>query len=336
MTKKAINDPKNVVQDALDGFLGTYGKYFHQLEGVTAIAKNRMDPDKVGLLIGGGSGHEPIFLEYIGRGYADAVALGQIFAAPSPDIILAATKAADRGRGVLYVYGNYAGDNLNFDMAAELAGLEGISTATVRVWDDVASAPPARMNDRRGIAGDFYVIKIAGAVCDAGLDLNEVKRIAEKARDNARSMGVAFSPGTIPGASKAAFELPQDEIEFGMGLHGEPGVRRGKMQPANDLVDQMLSLILPDKPIVKGDEVCILVNGFGATTRLELWIVMRRTLSVLAEKGIEVYDSLAGNFATCQEMAGFSITLFRLDEELKQYFDWPAWCPAYTNHQQRD
>jgi len=336
MTKKAINDAKNVVQEAVDGFLGTYGEYFHQLAAVTAIAKNHMGPDKVGLVIGGGSGHEPIFLEYIGRGYADAVALGQIFAAPSPDIILAATKAADRGRGVLYVYGNYAGDNLNFEMAGELADLQGIRTETVRVMDDVAAAPPERINDRRGIAGDFYVIKIAGAVCDAGLDLKEVKRVTVKARDNVRSMGVAFSPGTIPGASKAAFELPEDEIEIGMGLHGEPGVRRGKMQPANDLVDQMLELILPDKPIVEGDEVCVLVNGFGATTRLELWIVMRRALSLLAEKGIKVYHSLAGNFATCQEMAGFSITLFRLDEELKEYFDWPAWCPAYTNQQNRE
>jgi len=332
MTKKAINDAKNVVQETFDGFLGAYGKYFHQLEGVTAIAKNRMDADKVGLVIGGGSGHEPVFLEYIGAAYADAVAQGQIFAAPSPDIILAATRAADRGRGVLYVYGNYAGDNLNFDMAVELADLDGIRTATVRVMDDVASAPPERMSDRRGIAGDFYVLKIAGAVCDAGLDLDEVKRVTEKSRDHVRSMGVAFSPGTIPGASKAAFELPEDEIEIGMGLHGEPGVRRGKMLPVNDLVDQILELILLDKPMVKGEEVCVLVNGFGATTRMELWIVMRRALSVLAGNGIKVYDSLAGNFATCQEMAGFSITLFRLDEELKKYFDWPAWCPAYTNY----
>lgn len=332
MSKKAINDPKNVVQETFDGFLGTYGKYFHQLEGVTAIAKNHMDPDKVGLVIGGGSGHEPIFLEYIGPGYADAVAQGQIFAAPSPDIILAATKAADRGRGVLYVYGNYAGDNLNFDMATELSDLEGIRTATVRVMDDVASAPPERMTDRRGIAGDFYVIKIAGAVCDSGCDLEEVKRVVEKARDNVRTMGVAFSPGMIPGTSKPAFELPEDEIEIGMGLHGEPGVRRGKMQPADELVDQMIELILPDKPIVKGDEVCVLVDGFGSTTHMEQWIVMRRALKDLADKGIKVYDSIIGNFATCQEMAGFSITLFRLDAELKKYYDYPAWSPVYTNH----
>ena len=332
MAKKAINDAKNVVPEMFAGFLGAYGKYFHQLEGLSAIAKNDLDPEKVGFVIGGGSGHEPMFMEFIGPGFADAAAQGQVFAAPSPDIILASTKAVDRGRGVLYVYGNYAGDNLNFDMAAELADLEGIRTATVRVMDDVASAPPERMTDRRGIAGDFYVIKVAGAVCDAVCGLDEVKRVAEKARDNIRTMGVAFAPGTIPGTSKAAIELPEDEIEIGMGLHGEPGVRRGKMQPADYLVDQMLELILPDKPIVKGDEVCVLIDGFGATTRMEQWIVMRRVLAVLAGKGIRVHDSLVGNFATCQEMAGFSITLFRLDDELKKYFDWPAWSPAYTNH----
>ncbi len=330
--KKAINDPKNVVQETIAGFLGTHGKDFHQVDGVTAIAKNTLAPGKVGFVIGGGSGHEPIFLEYIGTGFADAVAMGQIFAAPSPDIVLAATKAVDRGRGVLFVYGNYAGDNLNFDMACELAELDGIRTATVRVMDDVASAPPERITDRRGIAGDFFVIKIAGAACDCGADLEEAKHITEKARDNVRTMGVAFSPGTIPGEGTPAFVLPEDEIEIGLGLHGEPGVRRGKMQPADALVDQMLDLILPDKPIVKGDEVCVLVDGFGSTTKMEQWIIMRRVLEVLEDKGIKVYASTTGNFATCQEMAGFSITLLRLDEELKKYYDYPAWAPVYTNH----
>jgi len=321
-----------VVQETIEGFLAAHDQLFHQIEGVTAIVKNELAPDKVGFVIGGGSGHEPIFLEYIGPAFADAVAMGQIFAAPSPDIVLAATQAVDRGKGVLYVYGNYAGDNLNFDMGAELADLEGIRTETVRVMDDVASAPPERMTDRRGIAGDFFVIKIAGAACDAGLDLDEVKRVVEKARDNVRTMGVAFSPGIIPGTSTPAFVLPEDEIEIGLGLHGEPGVRRGKMQPADKLVDQMLELILPDKPIVAGDEVCVLIDGFGSTTKMEQWIIMRRTLQVLAQQGIKVYKSVAGSFATCQEMAGFSITLLRLDDELKKYYDYPAWAPVYTNH----
>lgn len=327
--KKVINDPKNVVQETIAGFVAANHAHFHQLEGVTAVVKNKLDPDKVGLLIGGGSGHEPLYLEFIGEGFADAVCQGNIFAAPSPDIVLAGTKAVDRGKGVLYLYGNYAGDNLNFDMAAELAEMEGIRTETVRVMDDVAAAPPERMDDRRGVAGAFFMIKVAGAACDAGLDLDDVKRVTMKARDNVRTMGVALAPGTIPGEEKAPFELAPDEIEIGMGLHGEPGVRRGKLQPADQLVDEMLELIINDLPFKSGDEVCVLVNGLGSTTRMELFIALRRTLQSLANMGIKVYDSQVGSFATCQEMAGFSISLMRLDDELKKYYDWPAWCPVF-------
>jgi phosphoenolpyruvate---glycerone phosphotransferase subunit DhaK len=331
MAKKAINNPKDVVQETIEGFLAMHPGEFRQLEGVTAIVKTQLDPGKVGLVIGGGSGHEPIFLEFIGKGMADAVAMGNIFAAPSPDIVLEATKVADRGCGVLYVYGNYAGDNLNFDMGAELADFEGIQTATVRVYDDVASAPPERMTDRRGIAGDFFVIKVAGAACDAGLSLEEVKRVTEKARDNTRTMGVAFYPGTIPGEDTPAFTLPEDEIEIGLGLHGEPGVRRGKIAPADVLVDEIMDLIVKDLPFKAGDEICILVDSFGATTRMEEMIVMRRALQNLQKLGLLVHKAEAGAYATCQEMAGFSITLFRLDEELKNYFDWPVWSPVYKN-----
>jgi len=331
MVKKVINDPKNVVQETIEGYLLMHPGEFHLIENYTAIVKNQLEPNRVGLVFGGGSGHEPIFLEYIGKGYPDAIAMGNIFAAPSPDIVLAATKAADRGKGVLYVYGNYAGDNLNFDMGAELAELEGIRTETVRVWDDVASAPPERMFDRRGIAGDFFVIKIAGAACEDGLDLDEVKRVTTKARDNTRTMGVAMSPGTIPGENTPAFTLPDDEIEIGMGLHGEPGVRRGKMKPADELVDEMLSLIIADLPFQAGDEVCVLIDGFGSTTRMEQFIAMRRTLQNLEKLGIKVHKAEAGNYATCQEMAGFSITLMKLDDELKKYYDWHVWSSVYKN-----
>ncbi len=331
MVKKIINDPNDVVQETIEGFLMMHPGEFRQIEGYTAIVKIRLDPDKVGLVIGGGSGHEPIFLEFIGDGYPDAVAMGNIFAAPSPDIVLAATQAANRNRGVLYVYGNYAGDNLNFDMGAELADMEGIRTETVRVWDDVASAPLERITDRRGIAGDFFVIKIAGAACDAGLDLDEVKRVTTKARDNTRTMGVALYPGTIPGEGTPAFTLAEDEIEIGLGLHGEPGVRRGKIQPADKLVDEMMSLIVPDLPFKAGDEVCALIDGFGSTTRMEQMIAMRRMLQKLDDFGLRVHKAEAGAYATCQEMAGFSITLMRLDEELKRYYDWPVWSPVYKN-----
>ena len=331
MAKKVINNPKNVVQETIEGFLMMHPGEFCQLEGYTAIVKTDLEPGKVGLVIGGGSGHEPIFLEYIGKGYPDAIAMGNIFAAPSPDIVLAATKAADRGFGVLYVYGNYAGDNLNFDMGAELAEMEGIRTETVHVWDDVAAAPPEQITDRRGIAGDFYVIKIAGAACDAGLDLDEAKRVTVKARDHTRTMGVALYPGTIPGEGTPAFTLAEDEIEIGLGLHGEPGVRRGKIKPADELVDEMMGLIVADLPFRAGDEVCVLIDGFGSTTRMEQMIAMRRVLQNCERMGFKVHNAEAGNYATCQEMAGFSVTLLRLDEELKKYFDWPVWAPVYKN-----
>lgn len=329
MAKKLINNPKNVVRETIDGFLAMHPTKFKRIDDFSAIVKTHLESEKVGLVIGGGSGHEPLFIEFIGKGFADAVAMGNVFAAPSPDIVLAATKAADRGKGVLYVYGNYAGDNLNFDMGAELADFEGIHTETVRVWDDVASAPLERITDRRGIAGDFFVIKVAGAACEAGLDLAEVKRVTVKARDYTRTMGVAIAPGTIPGESAPSFTLPDDEMEIGMGLHGEPGVRRGKVKPVDEIVDEILDLLISDLPFNPGDEVCVLVNGYGATTRMELLITMRRTLQQLETKGFKVYFTEAGNYATCQEMAGVSITLMRIDDELKSFVDAPVWSPVY-------
>ncbi len=326
--KKLINDPKHIVRELFEGFHALHSDEFDLLSDANVVVKKEIN-DRTVLLIGGGSGHEPLFLEFIGDGLADAVCQGNVFAAPSPDVILKATKAVHRGQGVLFVYGNYAGDNLNFDMAAELAEFEDIKTATVRVMDDVASAPPERITDRRGIAGDLFVIKIAGAACAAGLDLDEAHRVTVKARDNTRTMGVALSPGTIPGANKATFELADDEIEIGMGLHGEPGVRRGKIKPADELVVELLDLIIPDLPFEPEDEVCVLVNGYGATTRMELLICMRKVLQQLESRNIKVHDAHAGNYATCQEMSGFSITLMKLDDELKKYYDQPACSPAF-------
>lgn len=238
--KKLINDPRNVVEELFTGFVAMHHpKYRFVGDAKNIVVKSELKEDRVMLLIGGGSGHEPLFLEFIGEGFADGVCQGNVFAAPSPDTILTATKALDRGKGVLYVYGNYAGDNMNFDMAAELAEAEGIQTGTVRVWDDVASAPKDNVSERRGIAGDLFVIKVAGAACHSGLELSEVVRVTSKARDNTRTMGVALAPGYIPGETKATFELGPDEMEIGMGLHGEPGVRRGKLKPANEVVDEI-------------------------------------------------------------------------------------------------
>ncbi|OUM98016.1 MAG: dihydroxyacetone kinase [Paenibacillaceae bacterium ZCTH02-B3] len=326
--KKLINQPEHVVREMIEGFIAAYGRDYRMLENVNGVVRKEKK-DKVAIVIGGGSGHEPLFIGFVGEGMADGAAMGNVFAAPPPDTVLAVTKAVDAGKGVLYLYGNYAGDVLNFDMAAELAEMEGIETRTVRITDDVASAPSDRIHDRRGIAGDVMVFKIAGAAAEAGLPLEEVERLARKANDNTRSIGIALTPGTLPGADRPTFTLPDDEIEFGMGIHGEPGIRREKLQPADRLVDHMMDLLLADLPFRAGDEVVVLINGLGSTTLMELLIVNRRVAQVLRDKGISVYDTDVGSLCTTQEMGGMSITLMRLDDELKHFYDQPAYTPYY-------
>ena len=231
---------------------------------------------------------------------------------------------------MLFVYGCYAGDNLNFDMGEEFLNDDGIRTAHVRVRDDVASAPRDRISDRRGIAGDVYVVKTAGAACDVGLDLEEVTRVAEKARDHTNTIGVATAPAQLPGVDKPIFELVEDEIEYGMGLHGERGGLRTKWQPADVLAEKMYDQIKEDTGLAEGDEVCVLVNGLGSTTITELAIVFRKVKELLDRDGIKVYDADLNNYCTSQEMGGFSITLFQLDEELRKYYDMPCWSPYYA------
>jgi phosphoenolpyruvate---glycerone phosphotransferase subunit DhaK len=330
MAKKIINDPAQVVPELLEGLLRASGGRIVQVGPVGAIAKASMPDGKVALLIGGGSGHEPVFHGYIGQGMADGAACGDIFAAPPPDVILAVTRALDRGKGVLFLYGNYAGDIMNFDIAAELATDEGITIRTVRIRDDVASAPPDRQDLRRGIAGDIFVIKIAGAAASVLTELDDVVRVTEKARDATRSIGVAVAAGSIPQTGEPTFELGADEIEIGMGLHGEPGVKRQKMAPADEIADLMAEQILEDLPFVAGDDVCLLVNNLGSTTMMELLIATRRLFRHLDERKITVHHTVVGTFAACQEMAGFSFTLMRLDDELRRYYDMPAESLGFT------
>ncbi len=328
--KKMINDPKNILPEMMEGYLGVYGDILRQVENYTSLVRKDLEPGKVGLLVGGGSGHEPLFLDYIGPGYADGVAQGNVFASPSPDNVLAVTKAINRGKGVIYVFGNHSGDILNFGMGAELAAQEGIKTHTILVTDDVALVPPDRMKDRRGIAGVLFVMRIAGAACHLGYDLDAVKLVAEKANAQTRTMGVALSPGTIPGEPKASFVLAADEMEIGLGLHGERGARTGKLQPADEIVDQLMEVILNDLPFKKNDDVCVLVNGLGSTSRLELMIVTRRILQILTKAGIHMHDIKVGNYAICQEMAGCSITLMRLDSERKKLYDSPSSAALFS------
>jgi dihydroxyacetone kinase-like protein len=324
MPKKIMNDPARVVPELLEGLMFASGGRIVQVGPVGAIAKASIPDGKVALLIGGGSGHEPLFHGFIGENMADGAACGEIFAAPSPDIILAVTRAVHRGNGVLYLYANYAGDIMNFDIAAELAAEEGIRVRTVRIWDDVASAPAGEEHLRRGIAGDIFVIKIAGAAAAVFDDLDEVVRATEKARDVTRSIGVAVAAGSIPQTGERTFELGDDEIEIGMGVHGEAGVLRRKMAPADEIVDLMADYILDDLPFRSGDEVCLLVNNLGSTTMMEMLIATRRLSSILDKRGIRVHHTAMGTFAACQEMAGFSFTLMRLDDELRSLYDMPA------------
>jgi dihydroxyacetone kinase len=326
--KKLINNPDHVVTEMIEGFIAAYGNDYEKLEEVKGVVRKNKK-DKVGILTGGGSGHEPLFMGFVGEGLADGAALGNVFAAPTPNTVMEVTKAIDSGKGVLYVYGNYAGDILNFDMGAELADMEDIETKTVLVRDDVASAPLDRIEDRRGIAGDVFVIKVAGAAAEAGLSLDEVARVAQKASDNTRSIGVALSPGSIPSTGKYTFTLADDEIEFGMGIHGEPGVKRTKLMPADELTDTMLDYLLKDLPFTSGDEVCVLVNGLGSTTLMELMIVNRRAAEVLKNKNIKIFDTDINSYCTTQEMGGVSITIMRLDDELKEYYTQPASSPFY-------
>lgn len=328
--KKIINKDSDLVDEMLEGFIAAYSRYYERIPDSNAFIYKGRRKNKVSLVIGGGSGHEPLFSGFAGKGLADAVACGNIFASPNPQLIAEAAKAVDEGKGVLFVYGNYAGDNLNFDMAEELCEFEGIKAAHVRVWDDCASAPKERITDRRGIAGDIYVIKVAGAACDAGLDLDEVKRITEKARDNINTIGLATQPGSIPGLGKPTFELGEEEIEFGMGLHGEPGIERTTMKPASELVDRMYSELKKEMDLKENDEVAVLVNGLGSTTLLELNIVYNELNKHMAADKLIVHDSEIKSFCTCQEMGGFSITILKMDEELKKYYDTACFSPYYS------
>jgi len=329
--KKILNaDVSNVVEEMLAGYLQAYKKYYKKIGDYNAFQYRRNRKDKVALVIGGGSGHEPLFSGFCGAGLADAVACGNICASPNPELISETAKAVDQGKGVLFIYGCYAGDNLNFDMAEELCREEGIKTAHVRIWDDCASAPKERITDRRGIAGDVFVIKIAGAACDAGLEFEEVIRIAEKARDFINTIGVATSPGTLPGNDKPTFELADDEVEFGMGLHGEPGIERTKMKPANELVDRMYSELKKELGLKDGDEIAVLINGLGSTPLLELNVVYYELNKRLMADGLKVHDAEIKVYCTCMEMGGFSITILKLDEELKKYLDAPCYSPYYA------
>jgi dihydroxyacetone kinase-like protein len=329
--KKLINDPYRVTIEAVEGYVAAFPKQVRQVKDMPVVVRaDAPIQGKVGVVIGGGSGHEPLFMGYLGKGLADGCPVGNIFTSPSPEVVLAATRAVSGGAGVIYLYGNYSGDVMNFGMAAEAAAEEGIRTETVLITDDVASAPRDSIDRRRGIAGDFFVFKIAGACADEGGSLDAVVRAASKANDNTRTMGVALSSCTIPASGKPIFQLAEDEMELGLGIHGEPGEMREKLQPADRVVERMLARILEDLPFKTGDEVAVLVNGLGSTPLCELYIVFRRVALLLSEAKINIHRSYVGEYSTSLDMAGCSVTLMRLDDELRRWLDRPAFCPCFV------
>lgn len=331
--KKLINNPDNFVDEVMDGIIGAYGDRLKTLEGdKRVILRNTpVRPNKVGIVTGGGSGHLPVFLGYVGEGMLDGCAVGNVFASPSSQKMFEMIKACDYGSGVLCLYGNYGGDNMNFDMACEMADFENIKTATVRVKDDVASASKENADKRRGVAGMVYAFKIAGAAAELGKNLEEVAAITQKALDNIRTMGVAISPCVVPQVGKPTFSINDNEIEIGMGIHGEPGIEVRKMMSADEVTELVIEKILADMPVEKDDEVSVMVNGLGATPLEELLIVYRAIKKNFDSKGIKIYMPHIGEFATSMEMAGLSITIFKLDSELKKLLREPGTTPFYTN-----
>lgn len=332
--KKFINDPKNFVDEMLEGLYAAYPQYItHTEDSLRSLVIKNKKMGKVGIATGGGSGHLPLFLGYVGKGMLDGCAVGDVFQSPSAEEMLSVTKDIDQGAGVLYIYGNYNGDIFNFTMASEMAEMEeDIQVKQVIAGEDVASgkrAEEGQRNLRRGVAGIVFVYKCAGAAADQMMTLDQVQKVALKASNQVATMGVALSPCTVPMVGHPSFTLGEDEMEIGMGIHGEPGIRRGKIQTADEVVTEMLIPIIEDLKLKEKDEVAVLINGLGATPLEEQFVIHRKINEILTGKDISIYKTYVGEFATSLEMAGFSISILKLDEELKGYIDYPADTPFF-------
>jgi dihydroxyacetone kinase-like protein len=330
--KKVINNADTIVDEMVTGLVLAYPAYIKRIpiaeKGQAVIVRSTQPKlstaktGKVALISGGGSGHEPSHAGYVGEGMLDAAVCGAIFTSPSPEPVFEAIKAVNTGKGVLMIIKNYTGDVMNFEMAGEMAEAEGINIAKIIVNDDVAVMNSTWTVGRRGIAGTVLVHKITGGAAEAGLELGEVQKIGERVIANVRSMGIALSPCTVPASGKPGFELGEDEIEIGLGIHGEPGVTKGKIKSADEMTEHILEdYILKDNPIKTGEEVVVLINGLGATPIMEQFIVNRKVHEILTKKGIGIYSTNVGNYMTAIEMAGFSVSVLKLDPELKKYYD---------------
>lgn len=329
--KKFINDPFDFVEELTEGIIKAHGDYYRADKGDLRIIVRQDAPikGKVAIATGGGSGHLPVFMGYVGKGLADGACIGNVFSSPSAGQMKRVTKAIDGGAGVLYLYGRYQGDMMNFNSAAEESIKNGIRVESVIVYDDVASAPPERHSERRGVAGIFFAYKIAGAMANEMASLDEVKRVTQKAVDNTRSLGIALGPCTIPLVGKPNFEISDDEMEIGMGIHGEQGVERVKMRTADEIAATLVDRVVNDMPFVAGDEVAVLVNSLGATPLEELYVLYRKIDELLREKGLVLHRPYVGRYACSMEMQGMSLSLMKLDDELKRLLDAPADSPFF-------
>jgi len=326
--KKFINAVDKVEDQMIQGMVKAYPQYVRKLDCGNVVVRANRKEGKVALISGGGSGHEPAHGGYVGEGMLDAAVAGAVFTSPTPDQVYEGIKAIDAGAGVLMVIKNYTGDVMNFEMAADMARDEGIKVAQVVVNDDVAVKDSLYTVGRRGVAGTVFVHKIAGALAETGADLDAVQAVAQKVIDNVRTMGAAIEPCTVPAAGKPGFELAEDEMEVGIGIHGEPGTHREKILTADEITDKLLAQILADIDYV-GSEVAVMINSSGATPLMELFIINNRVADVLAEKGVKVYKTFVGEYMTSIEMAGFSISLLKLDDQLKGLLDAKADTPGF-------
>lgn len=332
--RKIINGVDDFVDEVIDGILLAHPQALRpaSADRRALVRRDAGEGGRVGIVTGGGSGHLPLFLGYVGQGLASGVAVGNVFSSPSAQQIYAATKASDCGAGVLYLYGNYGGDVYNFDIAGDLAANDGIRTTTVLGADDILSAPPEKAHTRRGVAGLFFAYKTAGAAAERGDNLDQVTAIAQKTADRVRTMGVGLAPTILPAAGEPTFELDDGDMEIGVGIHGEPGNHRGPLETADQITDRFLTEILRELKLVEGDEVAVLVNGLGATPPEELYLIYRRVHTVLAERGVKIHRQFIGEYVTSLEMAGASLSILHLDDELTELIDAPAWSPFFEQN----
>ena len=327
--KKMINKPENIVTEMIGGMLKAFPDYLEQVGDLPVVKRKNKKEGKVALISGGGSGHEPSHAGFVGYGMLDAAVAGEVFTSPSADKVYEAIKAVDSGNGVLLIIKNYSGDVMNFEMAAEMAGMEGINVKKIIVNDDIAVENSTYTVGRRGIAGTVLVHKMVGAAAEKGYSLDDLEVLGNKVISRTKTMGMSLKPCMVPTTGKLSFELPEDEVEIGLGIHGEPGTHREKMQDANAHVDYLLDKILKESELSENDEVAVLVNGLGETTLIELYIINNRISEVLANKNIKVYDTIVGNYMTSLDMGGFSITLVKLDDEMKELLKAKADTPAF-------